>query len=148
FPLVLKLAKSPEGPEEVILNVALSDLSATLRDLGPKQADFSLSLGSVSAVMEPLAPTPGKGKPAEISAVLAGADLSLNWQSNDISQDGVAKGDFNLGTLSFDLRLDLPGEKTKLTALADLSGVSAELDLFIPRSVMQQMAAGAGEKPE
>lgn len=145
FPLVLDLPDAPGTPDKLTLNVAISGFSAIMRDIGPEDVDFSLSASTISALMDPIGPIDGQVQDADISAVLAGADLRLNWQSSfGSSGEASALADFNLATLNFDLRVDLPGEVTKLNAVADLSGLSGDLDLRVPAKVIAAMKRDVG----
>lgn len=146
FPLVLDLPDSPGTPDKLTLQVAISDFSAVLREIGPEDVDFSLRASTISGVMDPIGPIEGQPEDADISAVLAGADLHLNWQSSlRTSEESFVKADFNLGTLNLDLRADLPSEVTQLSAVTDLSGLSAELDLQVPANVIAVLHRQAGE---
>ncbi len=133
FPLVLDLPQKPGDPDKLTLQVAAPDLSILLRDIGPEAVDFSLRAGSVSASLDPLAPTLGVKAPRDLFLALAAADLTLEWKSNlPEREEAFAKAAVGLGTLHLEMRIDLPEEQTQGSFAIDLSAVKADLDGFMP----------------
>jgi hypothetical protein len=122
----------PGKADRVVFAVAMPDFAAKVTGFGRDLA-YSVTAPSVSVVLDRVEPALPQGSVLELT--LAVADLGLDWAQGARDGGEFAESRVDLGTLHGDLRVDLP-DGVRGDMAIDLSGFSAGLSAFLPRSAL------------
>ncbi|NJM83802.1 MAG: DUF2125 domain-containing protein [Tabrizicola sp.] len=141
FPIVVNKSLPREAGEiEVItLTASAPGFSMIIAGLG-EQADYDLSAPSLVISLASVVPALGPGESADFNLALA--DFALRHRMDLTAPTQTVASTLRLGTLHFDAKVDIPGDKQTFAFTIDLAAVAAAFDAVIPPSAQRQPEPG------